>query len=63
MPEPVWINTAAFVASHGSKTLEQIGREAREAIVAFQEGRFADLPEWMALSVDNGQLPGDDDES
>ena len=59
----VWINAEAMLASQDGKTAEQIGRDALDAMKSFQEGRYSDLPAWMAVSVDNGQQPGGSDES
>jgi hypothetical protein len=58
----VWINAAAIAESHEGKTLEEIGREFRDALIAASEGRWEDTPAWLAASVDVDPMGGDEEQ-
>lgn len=53
----VWIHQERLRLDAEGKTLEEIGREWRDAMLAAAEGRVVDYPDWMAESVDSGRAP------
>lgn len=55
----VWVNAEVFERSNRGRTLEQIRKEFRDAVIAAHEGRVMDLPDWMALSIDEEPSTGE----
>ena len=60
--ELVWINLDAITASHEGKTVDEIGQEFKDALIAAAEGRWEDTPAWIAASVDVDPMGGDEEQ-
>ena len=58
-----WIHAGAMGEAQKGKSLEEIGREFRDAMLAACEGRWNDTPEWIAPSIDGNPTTAEKDYS